>query len=513
MLKYNNTHIFTGYLKQLLSSFNLPTCKIYTQEFAQYLDQHGYEDPRILRSFNTIGIDNLATRIGYLKNDKIYYYFWNRSTANQEVNLNNASWNISTEVSYDENMPTSGLTKTLNSSGNTYDVNTHEYLGDYLRFLRDYSNINLMSLYNCFNDKIYNNIYFDFDINPDANPSDRIPVTFNVQEPGYRIYAIPVKLFAEYTIAIDCPQSVEMFCGLYNTSLNTTSRARRLAARTYQKINRPIFNQPFLYDKLTIKNWPTTADFIGNKLNRKSFTHWDIAKRESDFKLFIKVPISCKSSIVILEGDYRTYNNATYVPVTTYANENYTRTGDASSKSKTTWVYQQNHSITNFDRKILSQKPEYVVKPISRLQLLEFNTGESYPFADRLIEYLSGSAITSIDDIPDNIRRAQRVMEQNKNYFAINGIWENKMQNIIYDYIMVSGPIELNPTSEKLEDKRLGYHKTLGHNYKSTLYDVLGYIDKDVEKWYSSWKNDGNKAQIINNIQNVDIYNQLFDIK
>jgi hypothetical protein len=131
---------------------------------------------------------------------------------------------------------------------------------------------------------------------------------------------------------------------------------------------------------------------------------------------------------------------------------------------------------------------------------------------------LSGSAITPLDEIPDNIKRVQQVMNQSGQYFDIEGLWENKMQNILYDYVMNSGPIEVNSATGKLVDKRRGLHARLGHTNKSMLYDVLGYVDKDTEKWYASWKKANGKngkaeAQIKDNIQNVDIYNGLYDIK
>ena len=105
-------------------------------------------------------------------------------------------------------------------------------------------------------------------------------------------------------------------------------------------------------------------------------------------------------------------------------------------------------------------------------------------------------------------------MNQNNHYFKIDGIWENKMQKIIYDYLVNAGPMEAVKVDDKtqLVDKRRGYHPRLGHTSKSALYDVLGYIDKDAEKWYASWTERDGKATVNDSIQNVDIYNGLYDL-
>lgn len=499
MLKYNNNHIFTGYLKQLLSSFNLPTCKIYTREFAKHLARTGKEDPRVLESFDNYSVDGRLTetiRIGYLKNDELFNYFSTKG------------WVLASEVFYSTESSVKGLTRTLVSPGPNYDAATHKYLGEYLRFVRDYYNVNLLSMYNCFSDELCPNISFSIELestakaaittrsfSPTAESSDKVKVVVNSLNSDYKIYRIPVKLFADYTIAIESYSDIELFCGLYNSILDTSDIGQKIIRKTYKRVRGSLFSQPFLYDSLNVKFWQKTLD----KLDELC---WDIAAREQDLYLFIKVPAACKSSIVVLEGDYREYNSSRY-----------------TSSKQTAWKYDQNKAILNFSKDV--DLDNYEFKPISRLQLLAFNTGESYPFADRLIEYLIGSAITPIDDIHDNIIRAQRVMAENHNFFKIEGLWENKMQNILYDYMTNSGEIVTTINGEtgkpELKDLRTGYHRRLGHTNKSLLFDILGYVDRDTEKTYASYTKQLDKsgkpaAQIKNTIQNVDIYNGLYDI-
>ena len=655
MLNFENNHIFTGYLKQLMSTINLPTYKIYTNEFARHLAQTGKEDPRVIESFESLGVNRPMANVNYIKNNEICSLQYDRDK-------NTTYWKSRAKFNYVRDKDAVDSMRKLKSLGPIYDTKTHEHLGDFLRFIRDYYNINLMSLYNCFSNKIYSNIDFKVTIDDSynafmaylvdvLNPStvndfrefnefsdkfnDKKPVyhgfildtrggegqsyaeynlnkkyskisgkigymlqndnsnseitwdaeiyaddvliytcpvsskepptdfaidvtgvtklefragpdnrymeseyigfadiklyekrkktvKFDSTDPNFRIYAFPVKLFAEYTIAIDCAQGIELFCGLYNTVLDSSDKCLDLFKKTYQRIDTPMFNQPFLYDKLSYKYWTLERELTPIVKNKDkdaillledpdSMSRCDLINREQDLKLFIKVPATCTSSITILEGDFRSYNDYKYLPCT----------NSTSNGSVTKWQYNANHSVVNFDNKVDLNSLSF--KPISKLQLLTFNTGESYPFADRLIEYLSGSVISPIDGIADNIKRAQKVMNQNNNYFKIDGVWENQMQKIAYDYLMNAGPIIYDVEAGKLSDKRYGLHPRVGHRRKSCLYDILGYIDKDVEKYYASWKPDKDAekyyanqkqrpAKVDNTIQNVDIYNGLYDI-
>lgn len=121
-----------------------------------------------------------------------------------------------------------------------------------------------------------------------------------------------------------------------------------------------------------------------------------------------------------------------------------------------------NHAMINFSASDDNlRKLEF--KPITKLQLLSINTGESYPFADRLIEYLLDNVVTDLDTISDNVLRAQKIISENGNKVSENGAWDNKMRLVLYDFMYQK-------------------KKRSGISDDGVFHDLLGYVDKDVEK-------------------------------
>ena len=129
----------------------------------------------------------------------------------------------------------------------------------------------------------------------------------------------------------------------------------------------------------------------------------ELAQNERDLKLFIRVPQSNTSTIVVLEGNYLNWNDFTATLADTKQN-------DTPSKTADKVILAKNKSCINFNADDgLDCDSELPL--ITNLQLLQFNTGEQHPFADRLMEYLLGNAITEEDEIGDNIKRAQKVVK------------------------------------------------------------------------------------------------------
>lgn len=383
MLKYNDSNIYSGYIKQLLHSFNLPQCQIGRKKFSQ--------------------------NIHYIENDTLFFY--------------DAENDKSTKVSsYKENDKVENITKNLEIRSNLYDSYTHEYLGDYLRYLRDYKKLNLMSMYNCFS-----NVSANLNINVKGS-------RFESSDELYTIFSIPVKYNKSYKIAIEYHGTIEVCCGFYHNEKRFESSKYKSQSTTYfeeltyQKFSGLRFSEPIVYDKLSSFE---TYDYVNEKCLR----------------MFLKIPTTCKSSIVILE-----YSNDEYIDSTNLLLDGYKKV-----LAPKTLLYRP-HEDTNdvYDSNTASDTFMYE----SKSQLLSSNSGEVYLLADRLIEYLSNQAVTPLDPVIDNIRRLQRkIYKEYGETFDLYGIWDEKQRKFLYKYIIDNG----------LQNK---------------YYDILAYLDKDVERTF-----------------------------
>ena len=448
MFKFNDTNILTGYIKEMLASFNLPCYKVYTKQQREHFEETG-EELNVIASQEASKASDTAPEkhpcfISYIKEGSVQQYFKN--------NDNSYTWKVIADP-YLYNIFVPNETKNYVIKNNIYDYYTHEYLGEYLRFIRDFHNVDLMPLYNCFSDHICNNIELTWDVGADAKKS----ITFSGSNPEYKIYMLPVKLFQKYTIAIDCQQEYELCCGIYGKYLDNREIFKSIPEKTYKRVIGQ-FSNPILYDLAELLPSKLAEGSAEEKEQWEETMMW-LAKNEGDLKLFIKLPASNNSSITVLEGDYRSWNDSHGVGI-----------------NKT-----QNKTILNFEAsdECLSNSN---LKLITPLQLLKFNTGKSYPFADRLVEYLLGNAITPLDEIADNIKRVQTIALKNGQVNKADGIWTDKLQKILYSFM----------NSEELTQS----------NKKETNHDILGYADKDIENAYYAKMTNGSVETLLQ----VDLY-------
>lgn len=369
MYKFNNNNVLTGYIKELLHSFNLPRCHVFQSEsdFKNYfLDKDG---------------------IGLVKNykDNSDYICIIKSGKTQPRAI----------YSYGHLYP--NVTDKLILSDTVYDYHTHTYLGDYLRFIRDYKNLDLMCLYNCFSGQV-----------------------LEYADKHYLI--IPVRFNKKYTIA---------YTGSYKYKF------------TFKTLPEDLYNdfldqKEIIYSKKSSfrKPYIVESGIVRNKL-------YD----EKNYKLVIQIDKDVNNQLTVLEGDFSN-SNSEYYP-TQY----------------------------NFDKDISYNNMSFNSQ-VKNLQLLKEHYGlkhDSYPFSDKLIGYLTDMTITPIDTISNNIISAK---------YKVYERYGNNPNN--------EGIIEYNNIESKLGKLNSSFDNNLRARFLDaynqskytarTSYDMLGYVDKDIER-------------------------------
>lgn len=403
MIKFNSNNIFVGQIKELLSSTNLPLYKILVDGEKVYIFKgisYIYNNS-ILIAKNTKSFDN-----GFVYDFKDFEF----------------------KDSYYYGQNILNITHNLVVNTNTYDYKTHNKLGNYLRFMRDYNKLDLMSMYNCFNGQVANNIDIDFKLN---NSDDR--KIFNTTDNSYKILTIPVKYYKKYSIYLDCSTTVEMVVAFYDNNnqlndlvVNTTGKVLEdfLYPNTYVKTSGLRFNEPFIYDKL--ENLLFNLKKIDKEYLSKIFS-----LKELELTLLLKIPASNTSSLVVLEGEYES---------------------DELNKVFT------NNLFSNYPKNIVNYANLQLNDFKSTKQLVYLNDENNYAFADRLKEYLVDNVITPLDDIQLNTKRVETNLINKgvlKNYTK-HYEWTNDLRTRIY----------LNAQDNGLLNNK---------------FDILGYVDKDVE--------------------------------
>lgn len=374
MIKYNDNNFIAGYIKQILNSINLPDAKVLTwttknlkYPYDIYKNKIFIKDNKLMRSVYGDKLEEF---------DKYIY-----------------------------NRPYLNITHKYSIKSLRYDSETHKTLGEYLRFIRDYHEVDLMSLYNCFSNELAYNLYIknsEFEFNSDSK--------------DYKIYKVPVKFGKEYTIAIDSASGYELLVGFNNGYPYSVDGVNNYISYSYMKINSGSFRNPAWYDRLR------TVEILNNKF----------VDNERDLVLYIKLPIDNDSSIVVLEGNYSCYND-------------YVIEGDTKLK---------NYTTVNFDADLNIEN----IPLISSCQLLWMNSHVSYPFADKLIEYLCGNVVCSLDKVDYNIEGLQRMFLSEQYIDTINqyGIWTDDLRYKTYSLLQQKGVLNEHD-------------------------DMLGYFDKDAE--------------------------------
>lgn len=452
MIKLNDNNIVVGQIKQILSTFNLPQCQVgslYPKAGMHFLTKH-----HIMRWDNNLNV---------IPSER---YVYGREYLN--------------------------LTSTLPISNMIYDATTHRYLGKYLRFLRDYHGLNLMSMYNCW-DGTENSRDFELKI---GNNNIYRSSSFRSGDEDSVVYKVPVSI-TEFTIAITGSPVVEMCVYIdANFEINSSS-ITKIAELTYMKrkldtkINYSPFNRVFNAD---------IEAFITQNVN--------------NLYLLIKIPRSNTGSITVLEGNYassfsevkklRSYRpivraGADGANVTLLAKVH--KSIDAAQNDETYNVSNTDDVailLANRSEKLLAINPENFIFleptdsghiPVAQLLSLE-NMSSKYVLADRLIEYLTGNVITPISEYYDieRIQKALNILRSNDKIMNDANNPKAYNQNTYKQYL-IHGNTSMK--HKGFEDERyLGiWHTADSLDLKNILYnsdalftyDSLGYVDKDLE--------------------------------
>ena len=306
------------------------------------------------------------------------------------------------------------FTEKYSSHNNYYDYKTHEMLGNYLRCYRDIYGIDLMPFYNCFSGHYTDAFYIQ---------GDKVIEEHNSL---YKVALFPVRFNAEYTICLDCSDTVSIIPLMLSNEtpiITVFGGALRDLSSYIMPQSKSFSNTSF---KVPFKYSVDISQVDAGREDSRGNISVALQQNERHLYLALQLPASNTSSILVLEGDYTKLDTNTVI-------------------DKAAWP-----TLTS------KQINEIYLSPLS---LMYFNDGNSYAFSNRLMEYLLLNVVTSEETIDNNIslfEQGQYTIGEN----ITSGVWKDDIRYNAFNYY------------------KNNYHRDLVLRFR----DINGFMDKDMER-------------------------------
>ena len=353
-----------------------------------------------------------------------------------------------------------GLTTKYISSSNSYDSETHYYLGLYLRMLKGCYKVDLMPFYNCYCNEFTTSSY-SLEYYSEKEPEDIYLGSLRVTKTttdlsNYKFVSVPIKFGEKYTVALSSEQPVELvpcFVDKNGVLINETDELLKCVSHMYGNVESsrlsnflkkcPVsFQKPQVFHMFDLPAKDIDGDIVIDGVKLHSY--------EKFLRLVIKLPKKCDSSVVVLNGVYQNTDTYTDRIISTSFEDIQDECRSNSSTCPNTFAeYLNSYLYTN-------------------LSLLRLNDTNTYAFTSRLIEYLCNNVITSSEKLQNNIKLIQSSVYSEG---VADGIYTDSLRLDIFNTV----------------------NEFINQYSRSNIVDMNGFVDKDTEsilasELYKRWR-------------------------
>lgn len=425
MQKFLTSTLISKYIKKILSSTPLPLLKS--------IDSVSY----IIEGKSYIYNNNIikCTKSGYINPvmDKVRASNAIRCSTNllcgSYISLSQAQFQVIDRYIPDQYVP--GQNYYFRSKYGYYDSQTHKALRDLLRLYKSCYNLNLMHMYNCFNNNISEKTY------KVVKQEDRFKIEEDTSG-NFKTLLIPAFFAQDYTIAYNSNSHLQIFpliinnYGLVKNNLDGSILSDELINNGSKIISTTLkFNTPIKYNI----PYSNTNNLINNF--------------ESNLFIAITVPINSPNNLVVIEGDYSSTNYRSLTYLGGYDYNLLLENGSidkplSGRKNIGFYTYTTHNNIDKELQSVCATNPS----------LLLFNTEDAKPFSDNLIQYLLENPITE------------------------NTLFDEDIEHV-KEQLGVADPAQIGIWNSDIQKK--AYFKYMNTQSRTFKLDVTGYIDNQIE--------------------------------